>query len=427
MRATIGGVVLAVVGVVVWGQVGAGATNAAAARPPSGSSYARATGAETLAGTGTPGFDGNDRTATDAELNDPGGIAEDASGDLFIADTGNCRVQEIPARTGRAFATMVHQGELVTVAGGSCRNRADPPPTAVAVDGVGDLFVAYGPANRVEELPARSSRQFGLHLTAGKLVAVAGTGTPGFAGDGGTAPTAQLDDPTGVAVDGSGNVFISDTANCRLRVVAATTGTRFGTAMTEGHLYTVAGNGICGSSGDGGPSLQAELWDPGALAMGPGGQVFVADQGNRTIRVLAPQTGTYFGVSLIAGELGTVAGAGSYGAYLTDGLSAIGGLPEINFPTGIALDREGDLYIADGEMHVIRFVAASATKLRGSPVQADDMYTAAGAASTGTLHDRTSWVQTRMIDPTGVAVGPGDRLIFSDAAANVVRELPAGA
>jgi hypothetical protein len=379
-----------------------------------------------LAGTGSPGFNGNDRVATDAELDAPAGIAEDASGDLYIADAGNCRVQEIPARTGRAFGMHVRRGELVTVAGGSCRDRANPPPTAVAVDTAGDLFVAYGPADRVDELPAKSSAEFGMHLTAGRLVDVAGTGRPGFDGDGRSAPTSQLDDPTGVAMDGSGNLFISDTGNCRLRMVAATTGTQFGTAMAEGHLYTVAGNGICGSSGDGGPSLQAELWDPGALAVGPGDQVFIADQGNRTIRVLAARTGTYFGVSLTAGQLGTVAGAGSYGPYLTDGLPALGGVSEINFPTGIAVDRDGDLYIADGDMHVIRFVAASATRLRGSPAQADDMYTAAGAISTGTLHDGTAWVQTRMIDPTGLAMAPGGRLVYSDTTADVVRELPSG-
>jgi trimeric autotransporter adhesin len=421
----VAGAALAAVGVVVGGQLGAAGASVAPP-PPSSSSYAHAVGAETLAGTGNPGFDGNDRVATEAELDAPAGIAEDASGDLFIADAGNCRVQEIPARTGRAFATFVHKADLVTVAGGSCRNRADPPPTALAVDRAGNLFVAYGSADRVEELPARSSSRLGTHLTAGRLVAVAGTGTPGFDGDGRAAPTSQLHDPTGVAVDGAGNLFISDTGNCRLRMVAATTGTRFATTMTAGHLYTVAGNGICGSSGDGGPSLQAELWDPGALATGPVGQVYIADQGNRTIRVLAPQAGTYFGVSLTAGELGTVAGAGSYGAYLADGLPALGGLSEINYPTGIALDRDGDLYLADGDMHVIRFVAASVTRLRNSPALANDMYSAAGAVSAGTLHDGTAWVQTRMIDPTGLAVTPGGRLVYSDTTADVVRELPAG-
>jgi hypothetical protein len=427
VRATaLGRAVLTTVAAVLWGQLGAGAAPAGAAQPPSSVSYAHTAGATTLAGTGSPGFNGNDRLATDAELDAPAGIVEDARGDLFIADEGNCRVQEIPATSSRSFGIQMRKGQLVTVVGGSCRDEADPPPTAVAVDPAGDLFVAFGSAARVEELPVKGATAFGLHLTPGRLADVAGDGTPGFDGDGGRAPTSQLDDPTGIAVDEWGNLYISDTGNCRLRMVAATTGTQFGTALAAGHLYTVAGNGICGSLGDGGPSLQAELWDPGALAVGPAGQVFVADQGNRTIRVLAAQTGTYFGVPLTAGQLGTVAGAGSYGPYLTDGLPALGVAPEINFPTGIAVDGLGDLYIADGDMHTIRFVADSATRLRGSPTQADDMYTAAGAVSTGSLRQGTTWVQTRMIEPTGLAMAPGGRLVYSDTAANVVRELPAG-
>jgi DNA-binding beta-propeller fold protein YncE len=320
----------------------------------------------------------------------------------------------------------MREGQLVTVVGGSCRDGADPPPNAVAVDAAGDLFVAFGSAARIEELPVKGGTAFGMRLTAGRLTDVAGDGTPGFNGDGGGARASQLDDPTGIAMDAWGNLYISDTGNCRLRMVAAITGTQFGTAMAAGHLYTVAGNGICGSSGDGGPSLQAELWDPGALAVGPAGQVFVADQGNRTIRVLAAQTGSNFGVPITAGQLGTVAGAGSYGPYLTDGLPALGVAPEINFPTGIAVDALGDLYIADGDMHAIRFVADSSTHLRASPAQADDMYTAAGAISTGSLRQGTRWVQTRMSEPTGLAVAPGGRLVYSDTTANVVRELPAG-
>ena len=92
-------------------------------------------------------------------------------------------------------------------------------------------------------------------------------------------------------------------------------------------------------------------------------------------------TGSFYGVALAADHLGTVAGEGSYGPYLVDGLSALGETAEINFPTGLALDRAGNLYIADGAMHAIRFVPAVTTTLLGKQAQADDMYTAAGAMS----------------------------------------------
>ncbi|HXW35944.1 MAG TPA: hypothetical protein VEJ87_15320, partial [Acidimicrobiales bacterium] len=110
-----------------------------------------------------------------------------------------------------------------------------------------------------------------------------------------------------------------------------------------------------------------------------------------------------------------------------DGLSAQGEVAEINFPVGIAVDSQGDLYIADEAMHVIRFVAAAPTVLSGKPASPGDMYIAAGALSTGSLDQQTTWVQTRMLEPDGLAVSSSGRLIYSDSGANVVRELPPGA
>jgi hypothetical protein len=418
--------VVAAVTLVLRPAGGTPSTFAAPVAPAPAASSAHAHGATTLAGTGTPGFDGNGRPATDAELDAPAGVAEDSSGDLFIADAGNCRVQEVRAAGGHSFGLPAGAGMLVTLVGGSCRSGADPPPSALAVDTGGDLFVAFATADRVEELPARTTTSFGRRAEVGKPLTVAGNGTPGFGGDGGAAVDTTLDDPTGLAVDGAGDLLIADTGNCRLRMVAATNGTRFGVAMQAGHIYTVAGNGTCGSSGDGGPALQAELWDPGALAVDAGGDVLVADQGNRTIRELASRTGDFFGVPLAGGDLGTVVGEGSYGPYLIDGLSALGQVAEINFPVGLALDAKGDLYVADGDMQAIRFVAATNTTLDGHQASADDLYTAAGAYSVGILHNRTSWIQTRMLDPTGLAMSTSGRLIYSDSGANVVRELPAG-
>ena len=388
--------------------------------------YATASGATTVAGTGTPGYAGDGGAAVGARLDAPSGLAEDASGDLFIADTGNCRVREVAASTGIDFGHRVQAGQIVTLTGGPCGAVADPAPSAVAVDATGDLFIASGPGNRVDELPARSGTSFGRSVTAGKLVSLAGTGVAGSVGDGSPAAQSELDDPTGVTVDPSGDLFIADTANCRLRMVAASTGTRFGISVVRGSIYTVAGTGVCGSNGDGGPALQAQLWDPGALAVDGGGDVLVADQGNRTIRVLTSHAGTFYGVALAADDLGTVAGEGSYGPYLVDGLAAVGETAEINFPTAIAVDAHGNLFIADGAMQAIRLVPASPTTLLGKPAQADSMYTVAGALSTDVLHSRTEWIQTRMLYPAGLALTPAGQLVFSDAQAHVVRRLPSG-
>jgi DNA-binding beta-propeller fold protein YncE len=399
----------------------------AAAATPGAVSPADAPGATTLAGTGTPGQPGPVRTATEAPLSSPAGIAEDTAGDLFIADAGACRVEEVAAHDGTGFGRHLVGGTLVTVAGGSCTTSGAPPsPTAVAVDAAGDLFVASGPGDRVEEVPTADGTHFGVPMEAGHVYTVAGDGRSGSSGDGGRATAARLDDPTGVAVDGSGDLFIADTADDRVRMVPDADRTHFGVAMQDGHIYTVAGDGLTGSSGDGGPADQARLWDPGALAVDGAGDVYIADQGNRSIRVLTTHAGTFFGVGLGSDDLGTVAGEGSYGPYLVDGLPAVGDTGELNFPTGLALDRSGDLYVADGDMHAIRYLAAGTTAFRGQSTTVGSLYTAAGAYAVGSLRDRTTWVQTRLGDPTGLAVSPAGRLVYSDSAADVVRELPAG-
>ncbi len=408
--------------------VGTGRDAVAGASPvASGAGFVTTAGVEKVAGTGSAGYSGDGATAVDARLDAPAGIAFDPRGDLFIADAGNCRVREVPAVTGMSFGRPVRAGDIVTLVGGPCgRSAQDLAPTALAVDRNGDLVVSFGSAARVDELAAQSSGGLGKRVRAGALTPIAGTGVPGFNGDGHDATSSELDDPTGVAVDSSGDVLIADTANCRLRLVAARDGNRYGLALHAGDIYTVAGNGICGSAGDGGPASQAELWDPGALAVGPGDDVFIADQGNRTIRELATSSGTSYGIALGVDQLGTVAGEGSYGPYLNDGLPATGPTAELNFPSAIAVGADGSLYVADGAMHVIRLVTDATTHLYGTTLAAGVLATVAGAQLTGNLRQDTTWVRTAMNDPDGLALTGDGRLIFSDRGANVVRELSLG-
>ena len=133
----------------------------------------------------------------------------------------------------------MHAGDIVTIAGGPCTgSKPNPAPTALALDPAGDLFIAYSTGSRVEELPATTGTQFGIPVTAGRLVTIAGTGVSGYGGDGGPAPHGVLDDPSGLAVDPTGDLLIADTANCRLRLVAASTGTRYGVQCGGGpYLY----------------------------------------------------------------------------------------------------------------------------------------------------------------------------------------------
>ena len=203
---------------------------------------------------------------------------------------------------------------------------------------------------------------------SGAAFTVAGTGRPGFNGDGLTATTSQLDQPTGVAVDAAGDLFIADTANCRVRVLPARSATLFGRAVTAGHLATVAGTGICGTAGQGGPIASAQLWDPVAVTVDGAGDLLVADNGDQSVLLASPHGGTYYGSAVGADDIGVVVGGtGSYGPYLADGLSATGPTAELNDPRGLAVGPTGALFVTDGFMHVIRVVPATAGTLPRAP------------------------------------------------------------
>ncbi len=356
-------------------------------------------------------------------LDAPGGIALDAAGDLFIADSGSCRVLVLPARAGAFDGLPLRPGHVATIAGGSCSGPTSiGHPSDVAVDAHGDVYIAEATAQRVQVVRAGGART---------AVTVAGTGRGGFNGDGLTASAAELDEPTGVAVDRSGDLFIADAANCRVRVLPARSTTIFGQAMSAGRLYTVAGTGVCGTSGQGGPVAAAQLWDPVAVAVDGAGDLLVADSGDQSVLLAPPAAGgTFYGAQVGAGDIGVVVGGtGSYGPYLADGLSATGPAAELNDPRGLAVGPTGALFVSDGFMHVIRVVPASAGLLLGRTMSAGALYTAAGALPVKTsagLGDGTRWVLTHMGTPTGVAVSPSGALYYADAALDTVRLIDAG-
>jgi hypothetical protein len=345
----------------------------------------------------------------------PGGIALDAAGDMYLADTGHCRVVKVqtgaPARGGR----HLRAGSAATLAGGRCTGAGSfGHPTGVAVDGRGDVYVAEATDERVVVVHP-----------SGTVATVAGTGRAGFNGDGGLATDAGLDSPTGVAVDSAGDLYIADTADCRVRVVPATATTLFGQTMSAGRIYTVAGTGVCGAAGQGGAAARAQLWNPVAVTVDRAGDLLVADSGDQSVLLASAQGGTYFGTAVGAGDIGVVVGGtGSYGPYLADGLSATGIAAEVNDPRGLALGPTGALFLTDGYMHVIRVVPATTGTLLGRAMTAGDLYTAAGALPVATSEgagDGTRWVLTHMGVPSGIAVSAGGSVYFSDAARDDVR------
>jgi hypothetical protein len=350
-------------------------------------------------------------------LSAPSGIALDAAGDVFIADTNHCRVVLVPSQSGTLYGHRVAAGRAASVAGGSCEGKDGLGyPSGVAVDRRGDVFIAEATAQRVQM----------IRPGGGAPVTVVGTGTAGYNGEGQMGPASELNQPSGIAVDGAGNLYIADTANCRVRVLPVANGTFFGQTMLAQHLYTVAGTGVCGSAQRGGTAAAAQLWNPVDVTTDQLGNLFIADSGDQSILEVPLQSGTDYGTAIAAGGIGTVVGQGGNGPYLQDGLPANGQTAELDDPEGIAVDPKGTLFVADGSQHCIRAVPATTSTVFGRTMRGGDLYTLAGAlpvANASGPGNGTRWILAHIGVPAGLAVAASGSVLFSDRGTQKVVEI----
>jgi streptogramin lyase len=334
----------------------------------------------TVAGTGAAGCAGDGGRAVAAQLNQPFGVVEDRDGDLFIADMGNQRIRRVDHRSHR----------ITTVAG--CGRKGDGgdggpataallnEPYAVALDDRGDLFI-------VDRLNARVRR---VDLKSGIIITVAGTGTPGYSGDGGPGDRAQLREPNGIAWH-NGQLDIADVSDERVRRLDLKTGT----------ITTVAGTGRRATEGDGGPAARAALNGPRAVAVDRGGDLFIVErEGNRVRRVDAR-----------SGIITTVAGTGARG-YTGDGGPAL--QATFNGPKWICADRDGNLYVADTENHAIRRI----------DVRTGTIATVAGCGRRGPGGDGGPATAGELDRPHGCWVTRSRTLLIADTNNHRIRTLP---
>jgi hypothetical protein len=178
-------------------------------------------------------------------------------------------------------------------------------------------------------------------------------GVTGFSGDRHYAPRAELSGVQGVAAGPDGNVLISDYSNDRIRMVAGTTGVRYGQYVVRGDIYTIAGDGGNGFAGDGGPATAAELFTPMAVAADAAGNLVIADMNSNAVRVVAASTGTFYGQAMTAGDIYTVAGNGT-GGFAGDGGPATAA--ELFDPAAVAAGPAGAILTADTGINRIREV-----------------------------------------------------------------------
>ena len=317
-----------------------------------------------IAGNGAAGFTGDGGLASRATLRQPSGLALDADDNLFIADTLNNRIRRVDAKT----------GIITTFAGGGT------PDSGIGDGGAATAAILGTPVGLtidrgflyITEQAYDSNRVRRVNLSTGVIDTIAGKtdGSRGaFSGDGGPAINADLDSPNDIAADADGNLYIADTGNIRVRRID-----------TNGIITTYAGGGAQGTFDDGIPATSADLNVVTEIAFDRGGNLLVAaypnirrvDKTTHAITTVVPGAGLLYGMAVASdgtifcadGSLLTVApGAtepvvfGGNGTFVGDGLAARAAV--LHSPEGVALDKSGNLFIADSAANIVRRVSAS--------------------------------------------------------------------
>ena len=325
----------------------------------------------TVAGDGNFGYNGDGMPATDAWLNGPNGLTVDSAGDIFIADTGNGRIRKV---SGGSIATVAGNGGFGYNGDNIAATSAEfTSPSGVAVDSAGNLYIADLGNHRVRK------------VSAGMITTVAGTGTPGYNGGSIPAASAELDGPWGVAVDASGNLYIADTDNNRIRKVAG------------GVITTVAGNAGFGYAGDNVAATSTSLYAPFGVALDASGNLYIADTVNYRLRKVS------------GGIITTLAGGGAPVGQNGPAINA-----QLESPMGIAVDPSGNLYIADS-------VASRVFEVSGGVIGV-----AAGNGTNGFGGDNGPPTSANLGSPMGVAVSSSGQLYIADFINECIWEVSGG-
>ena len=331
----------------------------------------------TVAGSNTRGYGGDGGSATSAAFDQPRAAAVGPDGTVYIADTFNHRVRRVDPRG--AVTTLAGTGQAAYSGDGGPAGAATLHwPHGVAVDpGGAGLFIADSANHRIRR----------VDLGSGVITTVAGGAAAGWAGDGGPAVAARLEDPKAVWASPSGDLFIADSGNERIRRIDR-----------SGTISTIAGTGVPGYSGDGGPAQAAQFDGPRGVAGDSGGNLYVADDNNHRIRRIDP-----------SGVVTTVAGTGAPG-YAGDGGRAPSA--QLRNPRGVATDGRGNVFIADSMNARIRMVDSAGV-----------ISTVAGCGRHGFGGDGGPATVARMFEPRGVAIGPAGHLFVADTYHDRIRRV----
>ena len=330
-----------------------------------------------VAGTGVAGDAGDGGPAAEAQLNTPTGLEVIPGGGFLFSDNGNNVVRQVSP-----------EGVITRVAGtGVAGNTGDGgPATQAQLNGPFGVRVLPGGGFLVADTGNDVVRQVSPE---GVITRVAGTGVAGDTGDGGPATQAQLNTPVGIAVLPGGGFLFTDQGNNVVRQVSR-----------EGVITRVAGTGVAGNAGDGGPATEARLNGPGAMTVLPGGGFLFSDLGNNVVRQVSRE-----------GVITRVAGTGVAGDAGDGGPAT---RAELNTPSGVAVLPGGGFLVADNGNNVVRQVSPEGVITR-----------VAGTGVAGDTGDGGPATESRLNGPGGVGVLPGGGFLFTDVFNNAVRKVEA--
>ena len=279
----------------------------------------------TFAGTGSGGYSGDGGPAVAADMREPFMCAFDSAGNLFVCEATNHIVRRIDAASG-IISTVAGSGEAgYSGDGGTATDATMYEPYSLAIDTEGNLYIVDRLNTVVRRVDARS----------GVITTVAGTGEPGYSGDGGPGDRAQLREPNDCFLDHTGGLLIADIQDSRIRRLDLTTGI----------IDTFAGTGDKSRTNDGGPARQAAIMGARAVCMDDGGSTYIAEREGNGVRVVRPD-----------GTLHTLAGGDAELGYTGDGGPALASTWA--GPKGIRCDGAGNIIVTDTENHAIRRIDA---------------------------------------------------------------------
>jgi len=356
--------------------------------PPASAQYTIVAGSApfiyNFAGSGTAGYRGDGGRALDAAINNPFGPAFDKAGNLYFADSINNRVRKVAAGTG-IITTVAGIGTSGYSGDGAAATTAQlNGPSSVAFDSKGNLYIADTGNYAVRKVDVQT----------GKISSYAGTGTPGYSGDGQAASAALLSNVKGLAVDGADNLYIADSGNNSIRMVTAQTLV----------ISTVTGSGTAGYSGDGAAAINALLSAPSGVSLDQAGNLYIADTNNEAIRKVAASNKV---ITTVAGDSTGIAGNTGDGGPATSA--------KLNAPTTVAVDSAGNLYIADSQNSIIRKVSSSDLKIS---TFAGDQSVCNPVSGDGGLA-----IAAGFCYPTGVTLDGNGNVYIADSYGQRIREV----